>query len=220
MTHVHDAPDAFCMDRWEAHVVEVADDGRETAHSPYAQVEGLRIRAKSAPGVVPQGYVSQVSAARACAEAGKRLCTQREFVFACRGATDEHWYPYGGKTREAGKCNEDRFSAVQNLFGANANNWTYSNFNDPRLNQMEGGLAKTGAHPKCVSRYGAFDMVGNLHEWIDAPIDPRTNTTRFVGGSYGDAEKNGPGCLYVTSVHEAKYHDYSTGFRCCKDAVE
>jgi hypothetical protein len=41
---------------------------------------------------------------------------------------------------------------------------------------------------------------------------------RFHGGFYGDAEENGHGCLYVTSAHELDYHDYSTGFRCCKDA--
>ena len=34
-----------------------------------------------------------------------------------------------------------------------------------------------------------------------------------------DSELNGQGCLYVTSAHEATYHDYTTGFRCCADVV-
>ena len=42
---------------------------------------------------------------------------------------------------------------------------------------------------------------------------------RFRGGFYGDAEINGPGCLYVTSAHDPTYHDYSTGFRCCTRAA-
>jgi len=40
----------------------------------------------------------------------------------------------------------------------------------------------------------------------------------FRGGFYGDAEINGAGCNYVTTAHAAVYHDYSTGFRCCRDA--
>ncbi len=56
--------DAFCIDRWEDYVVEVDDDGVEHDHSPYEPVDGLSVRAKTAPGVVPQGYISQVQAAR------------------------------------------------------------------------------------------------------------------------------------------------------------
>ena len=33
---------------------------------------------------------------------------------------------------------------------------------------------------------------------------------------YLDTHKHGDGCDYVTTAHAPKYHDYSTGFRCCK----
>jgi formylglycine-generating enzyme required for sulfatase activity len=82
---------------------------------------------------------------------------------------------------------------------------------------MPNGLAHTGSHPKCASPDGVFDLVGNLHEWVDEGPDANGHG-RFRGGWYGDAENNGPGCLYVTSAHEPTYHDYSTGFRCCADA--
>jgi formylglycine-generating enzyme required for sulfatase activity len=137
---------------------------------------------------------------------------------ACRGPNADEWYPYGGHIQEAGACNVDRPNiGIQMLFGANANKWTLDDFNDPRLNQLPGSLAKTGSFPRCVSPDGTFDMVGNLHEWVDDPPD-QENHARFRGGWYGEAIENGPGCLYVTSVHEQKYHDYSVGFRCCKDA--
>jgi formylglycine-generating enzyme required for sulfatase activity len=55
-------------------------------------------------------------------------------------------------------------------------------------------------------------MVGNLHEWTAA-----VNGT-FRGGYYLDTKINGEGCDYKTTAHEPNYHDYSTGFRCCKDA--
>jgi formylglycine-generating enzyme required for sulfatase activity len=209
--------DAFCIDRWEAHVVEVDANGRERARSPYAPIEGARVRAKSAPGVVPQAYSSMLDASRACGEAGKRLCKAAEFVRACRGPDAGAWYPYGGRQYNRGICNEGKGSQVVVMFGANPFKWTYAHFNDSRLNQIPNTLATTGAYPRCVSPEGVFDMVGNLHEWVDEPPD-RNNHGRFLGGSYGEAEANGPGCLYVTSAHEVTYHDYSTGFRCCREA--
>jgi hypothetical protein len=208
--------DGFCVDKWEAHVVELDASGGEHAHSPYEVLGGKRVRAKSAPGVVPQGYVSQVEAREACSAAGKRLCAQNEFVRACRGPGDA-FYPYGGREHQRGVCNEGKFSAVTIVFGPNATNWSYENFNDPRLNRLAGGLAPTGAFDHCVSPEGVFDMVGNLHEWVESARDQHGHV-RFRGGSYGDAELNGPGCMYVTSAHEPEYHDYSTGFRCCRDA--
>ena len=45
--------------------------------------------------------------------------------------------------------------------------------------------------PRCVSPEGVYDMVGNLHEWVDE--EPTDGHGRFRGGWYGDAENNGPG---------------------------
>ncbi|MDB4998515.1 MAG: kinase domain protein [Myxococcaceae bacterium] len=210
--------DTFCVDRYEAQVVDVDDAGIERPHSPYDVIVG-RVRAKAAAGVVPQGYISQVQAAAACAESNKRLCTAVEFASACRGSADAgSYYPYGGKTKIVGACNEGKGSFVPKLFGPDAQAWTYDDFNDPRLNQIDGGLARTGAYASCVSPAGVHDCVGNLHEWGADPADAKGHG-RFRGGFYGDAELNGPGCLYVTSAHELTYHDYSTGFRCCADAA-
>ena len=86
--------------------------------------------------------------------------------------------------------------------------------NDPQLNQLAGTLAETGSHEACTNDYGVHDMVGNLHEWVD---DPKGT---FQGGYYLDVTQNGDGCGYRTDAHQAWYHDYSTGFRCCADASE
>jgi sulfatase modifying factor 1 len=219
MAHI----DAFCIDRWEAYVVEVDDAGAESPHSPYEVIGGAAIRAKSAPDVVPQGYISQVEASGACARAGKRLCAATEFALACSGVPRDveldggPFYPYGGRTYQPGVCNEGKGSTVARFFGPDPNAWTYADFNDPILNEWDGGLAKTGAYAGCVSTHGVYDCVGNLHEWGADPADVNGHG-RFRGGFYGDAEINGHGCLYVTSAHELTYHDYSTGFRCCRDA--
>ena len=205
----------FCIDKYEAYVVELRDDG-EHPHSPYDVIGDLRVRAKVAPNVAPQAYISQVQAKSACAHAGKRLCKGEEHLRACRGKTED-FYPYGGRVYKKGVCNEGKGSFIAAAHGMDFKNRSYAEFNDPKLNQMENGLAKTGAFAQCVSPDGVYDLVGNLHEWVD---EPSGNRGHFHGGWYGDAEQNGPGCHYVTSAHEITYHDYSTGFRCCADAVE
>jgi formylglycine-generating enzyme required for sulfatase activity len=210
------APGDFCIDRWEDYVVELDPAGTEHPHQPYQPVDGLVVRAKTAPGIVPQGYISQVQARDACAQAGKRLCTETEFRTACHGANGDDWYPYGGRKHMPGYCNEGKGSMMTVLYGSDPAHWTYADFNDPRLNQVDGGLAPTGSYPRCKSPAGVFDCVGNMHEWGADPADAKGHA-RFRGGFYGDAENNGHGCLYVTSAHEPTYHDYSTGFRCCAD---
>jgi sulfatase modifying factor 1 len=208
--------DGFCMDRYEAHVVEVLPNGTERQHSPFQGVEGLVVRAKSEKGVIPQAYISQIQAAAACAASGKRLCAAKEFETACSGGDPANFYPYGGQVHMAGYCNEGKGSSMVRFYGKDPQQWTYEQFNDPRLNQAGGGLAPTGSFEKCVSPFGIHDCVGNLHEWGADPPDDQ-GRCRFRGGFYGDAENNGQGCHYVTRAHGPNYHDYSTGFRCCAD---
>ena len=113
--------------------------------------------------------------------------------------------------RQSGVCNDARavHPAIE-LYGTSAS-WIFSHLDSPCLNQLDAGLARTGAHLGCVTAEGALDMMGNLHEWT-----ADTNGT-FRGGFYVDTALNGNGCLYVTTAHASGYWDYSTGFRCCRD---
>jgi formylglycine-generating enzyme len=197
----------FCIDRWEAILVLV--EGTPAGWSPYANPGNRTVEARSVPGAVPQGYITQVQAAGACAEAGKRLCTDSEWLRACRGP-DNDLYPYGDVLL-AGVCNDDRecHPAVQ-YFETGAD-WIWSELGNPCINQLPDGLAETGSHPDCITEEGALDMMGNLHEWTADP-----NGT-FRGGFYVDTVLNGPGCTYATTAHDVTHWDYSTGFRCCAD---
>ena len=118
-----------------------------------------------------------------------------------RARTRDNWYPYGGETHIPGYCNEGKGSMMPVYYGTDSSQWTYADFNDPRLNQIDGGLAPTASYPHCESPCGIYDCVGNLHEWGSDPADANGHG-RFRGGFYGDAEINGHGCLYVTSAHE------------------
>jgi sulfatase modifying factor 1 len=188
-----------CIDRYEASL----DGG-----SPY-EVPDAPLPAVNEDGAVPQGYVSALVAADACALAGKRLCTSDEWLAACRGP-EERVYPYGD-TYEPGACNDTRdVHPVIELFGTDAA-FDPAEMNDPRLNQLDDSLAASGDFAACATPDGVFDLHGNLHEWV-ADADGT-----FRGGFYVDAAINGPGCTYATTAHDPAYHDYSTGFRCCAD---
>lgn len=203
----------YCIDKYEAHTLEIIGKNKTRPHSPYAPVDGLRVKAASKKGKVPQGYISRDQAAEACANAGKRLCSDDEWIGACRGKKPST-YPYGNE-HVPGRCNDrgvSSFNALYSVAGTNPPQESYSfeNMNNPQLNQMAGTLAKSGDFKKCKSSYGAYDMVGNLHEWTAA------KSGTFRGGYYLDVHINGDGCDYKTTAHNGRYHDYSTGFRCCK----
>ncbi len=199
--------DGFCIDRWEAMLVLV--EGAPAPWSPYANPGNRAVEARSVPGAVPQGYINQVQAAAACALAGKRLCTDGEWLRACRGP-DGNTYPYGD-VLEPGVCNDDRVCHPAVQYFETTADWIWSELGHPCINQLPDALAATGSHAGCVSAEGALDMMGNLHEWT---ADPGGT---FRGGFYVDTVVNGPGCSYATTAHGVTHWDYSTGFRCCAD---
>jgi sulfatase modifying factor 1 len=194
----------FCIDRYEASLVQA--DG--APWSPYHHPGATPVRAVSLAGAVPQGYIDGRTAQAACGAAGKRLCTDAEWLRTCRGL-EERTYPYGD-ARQPGVCNDARarHPAVE-LFPNDPN--PFARIQHPCINQLEDGLAPTGDHPGCVVPEGVFDLMGNLHEWTADPAGT------FRGGFYVDTVINGPGCLYRTTAHDQGHWDYSTGFRCCAD---
>jgi hypothetical protein len=200
----------FCIDQYEASLVEILPNGDERPFDSFALAEGHVVRAVSERGVFPHGYVSEVQAKDACARSGKRLCKSDEWRQACMGPS--HTTFGYGNTRVAQRCNDHGASpmiSVMQLRVDRPSTWTYDKMNDPRLNQAPSTLARTGDHASCTNGYGVYDMVGNLHEWVDDPDGT------FQGGYYLDTHVNGDGCGYTTTAHGASYHDYSTGFRCC-----
>ena len=205
-----------CIDRWEASLVERMPDGSERAWSPYQSVEKHEraVRAVSRPGSIPQGYISGKQAQTACVTAGKRLCTGVEWERACRGPAHTQ-FPYG-QERRAGACNDDirpvhPVAEVVHKLGLPREAVWGDAMNQPLVNQLPGTVSPAGERTECTNDYGVFDMVGNLHEWVD---DPQGT---FRGGYYLDTSHNGEGCAYATTAHDFDYHDYSTGFRCCAD---
>jgi formylglycine-generating enzyme required for sulfatase activity len=197
----------LCVDRWEASLVDEKGD----PVSPYDPIKTKKVVAVSRPGVVPQAHVSLYQATRACEAAGKRICNTQEWLDACQGAErPKRTYPYGAKHRK-GACNDKtRIHPVSLVFPGQRRHDSVT-LNDPRLNQQPDTLAKTGAFSECATPEGIHDLVGNLLEWTKGHTRPL-----LMGGHYVDSVVNGDGCHYVTPDHKEHYHDFTTGFRCCK----
>mgnify|MGYP002682744771 CR=1 FL=1 len=69
---------------------------------------------------------------------------------------------------------------------------------------ISGSMKKSGSSPKCVTKDGVFDMIGNIGE---------VTTDREVRG--GDVNGGGSGCDYSAGKHfQPKATD---GARCCMD---
>lgn len=207
---------ALVSEVWRGWLIEREQLGDEAARAmPLPGLSALQRRGRfeakavSRPGVIPQSYLSQVLARRACNNAGKRLCTQDEWVGACKGKAGLK-HPYGGAYRQ-GVCNVYRLiHPAQVLHGSPS-----LGHRDPRLNLIFEGeaplLRTTGETSACASRWEddrIYDMVGNIDEWVEEGM--------FVGGFYARSTTNG--CEAKVSVHAPIYYDYSTGARCCRDA--
>jgi len=199
---------------WRAHTRDALEPGRPTLELPpladWQRTSRVDVLAVSEAGRVPSGYVDGHTASSACASAGKRLCTEREWQIACRGEADQD-FPYGPRY-EASACNVFRSTHPAIVLHGNAS----VGHLDPRLNLVrdrEGPLLRrTGESERCRSVWGAdaiYDMVGNLDEWVDDPGGA------FQGGFYARATKLG--CAARITSHPRGYRDYSLGVRCCRD---
>ena len=194
----------------------------------YPHFEPLAV---SVPDKIPATYVTKIVAEQACSNAGKRLCTRKEWYQACVGPQGPfpyfnkkgkeiypEVYPYG-LTYEKGKCNTNLHLNLwpPGLLGRKNN----QEMLDPRISAL---LDKDGLTMKqatdyflgCTNQYGVYNQVGNVHEIVSdiriATKFPRERVT-FVGSHYARSARES--CAEATTDHWQYYTDYSVGFRCC-----
>ena len=163
-------------------------------------------------GTVPALLVSWVDAKKLCEEAGKRLCTEDEFNFACEG---EEMLPYTyGFERDPTKCNIDRpYRKREHKLSKYARC-----MKDPackaELEKLDQRLP-AGSLPACVSPFGAYDMNGNINEWVSRPKEKPPNRSGLKGGWWGPVRGR---CRPTVGFHKEEDYGYEEGFRCCADA--
>ena len=162
-------------------------------------------------GILPTLGVTWGDAGKLCAAEGRRLCTDSEWTLACEG-DEMRPYPYGFK-RDSRACNIDKPYIVPDEAA----------YADPerraaeakRLDQSE----PSGSRSACVSPFGAYDMTGNVDEWVvnergSAKSAPYVSGLK--GGYWGPVRNR---CRPMTVDHNQWHFGYQIGFRCCADPV-
>lgn len=148
-----------------------------------------------ARGQHPMNCASELAAEDFCAAVGGRICTQDEWLAACRGA-DGRRFPYGD-TFDLAACNSQ--SSTTRVDGRALSTAPVGSFRG-----CEGGLP------------GLFDMGGNVAEWVG----PCKGTyCKLRGGSYlsTDPVDRFAACVGVCAGNQQTFRSVLTGIRCCRD---
>jgi len=160
-------------------------------------------------GQYPVVNVSWVESKKLCEAAGKRLCTEDEWTFACEGE-QMLTYSYGNQRKPETCHNEQAWRP-----------WGYQDAKDLQkrrsqvcadtIDRLWQGLP-TGSKPGCKSPFGAYDMVGNVDEWTVSSRPRHPYKSLLKGGYWGPVKAN---CRGLTNVHGPEFAFYQIGFRCC-----
>ena len=136
-------------------------------------------------GALPKTEIDWYKAKELCESLGKRLCGEDEWIRACHTSeTPGKYYRYSyGDSFIMENCNIQNTKAV-----------------------------RSGSFKKCKSYYGAFDMVGNVYEWVNPRAGKKP--TYALGGSWGEGA--GATCYKAGAGYQPLYYQVHIGFRCCK----
>ena len=158
---------------------------------------------------VPATRMSWHAAQDACETAGKRLCTEQEWIAACQEAPpvddngdgafaddliEGNAYPYGD-FHTPGMCWEDRRGEAKAADGT-SEAWR---------------PVYTGEMPGCVTASGVYDLTGNVEEWVGS-----TEADAVLLGGAFDTPDDKARCYRRNDTYGAGYASMRTGFRCCR----
>jgi hypothetical protein len=159
----------------------------------WPNVEGER------PEVMNQFYQAQVK----CAAAGKRMCTESEWTFACEGPEAKP-FPYG-YTRDPKKCNGDH-----KWDGPDTKKIARRDARE--LARLWRGVP-SGSQPECVSDFGVHDLPGNNDEVVSGESPKAQFASVNTGGPWYSGVRNQ--CRPKIYTHDEGFYYYFLGFRCC-----
>ena len=228
--------DAFYIDKYEVTNAHFQQFVQATGHrtqaeregsgyvnkgAKFALVNGANWRAPRGPGSSIAGLeqhpvvqVSQEDAKAYCSWAGKRLPTEAEWEKAARG-TDGQIYPWGNQFdgKRANFCDTNCQTTLK----------------DSAANDGYRYTAPVGSYEGGKSPYGAYDMAGNVWEWVADwydenyyknsparnPQGPASGDQAVLrGGGWGNVALNVRAPDRSRSAPAHRYDDI--GFRCAK----
>jgi hypothetical protein len=181
-----------------------------------------RYEAPNIVGIHPLVMQNAPDAEKWCAKKKKHLCSESEWVRACKGPNG--WkYPYG-QNYEPDRCNDN----VQTVY--RVPNWTMlgrwpaadAKQHAAWLDQsapsgyLWDNKTRNYVENTCKTPEGVYDLTGNAAEWV------RRGAAHVVKGCfwYGCFGGSKPSCDFTNSVHADAFRSYEFGFRCCQTPGE
>lgn len=156
-------------------------------------------------GMLPAAVVTFEQARAACAEEGKRLCTEMEWTFACEGPKG-FAFSYGDE-ETASSCNVGR--PAPRL----SHDAMWESRDVAAAVEAHDARVPSGAMKGCIGPFGARDLIGNVEEWVKSDV-PGFERALRGGGSVGS-----PACQTVRQIKQPSFRELQTGFRCCRDPL-
>ena len=154
--------------------------------------------AASRPGLEVARGLNWYQARDACGAAGKRLCTEEEWLMACTGAREID-------DNRNGEYSDDLVLGLEYAYGKYYDSGACA---DGRSKDNPDPLL-AGHHPDCRTPSGIYDMHGNVKEWVGLTPDH----AGVKGGSYFSGES--ARCAYWRDDVAPDKVDESVGARCC-----
>ena len=148
---------------------------------------------------IPALNVSWYEAKAACEKAGRRLCTEAEWVSACQNAVavdDNH----------NGELADDMIEGTAYPYGDYHDDHRCWDAHDDEVSRP----VYTGELPGCVTPTGVYDLTGNVEEWVGDSPDQAV----LLGGAWDTSEDHAR-CYRRNDTFGAGYRSPRTGFRCC-----
>ena len=152
---------------------------------------------------IPATRMSWFAASDACAAAGKRMCTEKEWVAACQGALPVD--------------DDDNGQYADDLIEGNT--YPYADYHevgycwDGKTDHEKYRPVYTGEMAGCVTAQGVYDLTGNVEEWVGETAEKAV----LLGGAY-DTDKDHARCYRRNDTFGPGLANVRTGFRCCADA--
>ena len=204
-------------------ITPIADDVAEMQHIQQGSLDfyidtfesalditGSSATAQQGRHLVPATQMSWFAANEACQAAGKRMCSEAEWVASCQNAepidddgngqfaddmVEGTSYPYSDY-HSRGRCWDGHKRGT--LCG-------------PEKDQPCRPVF-TGEMPGCVSAGGVYDLTGNVEEWVGESAE----TAVLLGGAF-DTSDDHARCYRRNSTYGPGFANVRTGFRCCKN---